>query len=171
MCNQTNCVTLRCVVTSWAWVACAWCRPDMECAQETRMGFTQSVQNKTPPIWELKPGKRQQIQQIINILAAVVMGLDYKGLISIHGVFKCSELVTLSDCLRCDHSVSRCWCWSPSWWRGWAGSPQPSPSEPGTLSGWASWPPGPGWSSSPPSSPASSWTPPWPGHWWATNDK
>lgn len=96
------------------------------------------------------------------------MGLDYKGLISIHGVFKLSELVTFSSCLSCDHTLPRSWSWSPSWWRGWAGRPRPSPSGPGTPSGWGSWPPGPGWSSPPPSSPAFSLTRPWPGHWWAT---
>ena len=39
------------------------------------------------------------------------MGLDYKGLISIHGVFKLSELVIFSDCLSCDHSLPRSWSW------------------------------------------------------------
>ena len=61
--------------------------------EERRMGLDNSVLNKTPPIEELKTGKKNIYIHKNYVLT--VMGLDYKGLISIHGVFKLSELVTI----------------------------------------------------------------------------
>ena len=66
----------------------------MESAQRGETDEFYSVLNKTPPIEELKTGKKNIYIHKNYVLT--VMGLDYKGLISIHGVFKLSELVTIS---------------------------------------------------------------------------